>query len=64
MSYERFPVVCIKSDPNDGTVSLTFVKEPDYSEAAARQELAQFSIKRTRGPYEVGTEYWVHLYPK
>lgn len=63
MPFDKMLVRCERAEPNDGTMSLTFIKQPDYADAQARQELVQLSIKRTRGPYEVGKDYWIEIYP-
>lgn len=63
MSYDKMLMRCEKADPNNGTVSLTFIKQPNFADEHARQELVQASIKRDRGPYEPGRDYWVEIYP-
>lgn len=63
MSFERFRARCERADPNDGTVSLTFSKRADFTDEHAREELVQASIKKARGPYEVGKDYWIEIYP-
>ena len=63
MPFDKLKFRCERAEPNNGTVSLTFIKRADYADEHAREELLQASIKRTRGPYEVGKDYWIEIYP-
>ena len=63
MPFDPILVRCERAEPNNGTVSLTFIKRADFSDALAREELIQASIKRTRGTFEVGREYWIEINP-
>lgn len=63
MPFERILMRCERAEPNNGTVSLTFIKRADFADAQAREELVQASIKNGRGPYEVGKDYWLEIYP-
>jgi hypothetical protein len=64
LSYERFLVRCEKADPNNGTNSFTWINRAEYGDPQSREEALHATLRRARGPYEQGKNYWVEIYPE
>jgi hypothetical protein len=63
MPFDRILVRCERAEPNNGTVSLTMIKRAELTDSKSREEIIQASLARARGPYEVGKDYWIEIYP-
>lgn len=63
MPFDRILMRCERAEPNNGTVSLTLIKCADLGDSKSREEIVQASLARARGPYEVGNDYWIEIYP-
>ncbi len=61
--FERMKMRCEKIEPNNGTFSMTLIKRAEYSDPKSQEELVQIRFLQMRGPFEVGGDYWIEIYP-